>query len=46
MAPEQEKGQLTQKTDIFNLGATLYELVTGHEPSTIHTGISCTVNKE
>lgn len=40
MAPEQAKGQVTQKTDIFNLGATLYELVTGHDPSKIGIGVT------
>jgi serine/threonine protein kinase len=34
MAPEQAQGRVTQQTDIFSLGATMYELVTGHSPST------------
>ena len=34
-APEQfgGNGQTDQRTDIYNLGATLYHLVTGHNPS-------------
>ena len=36
-APEQylgsDLGQTDERTDIYNLGATLYELVTGHDPS-------------
>jgi eukaryotic-like serine/threonine-protein kinase len=33
MAPEQEANeQLTEQTDIFSLGATIYQVVTGHLP--------------
>lgn len=33
MAPEQERDeQLTEQTDIFSLGATMYQVVTGHFP--------------
>ena len=33
MAPEQEQGKVSQQTDIFSLGTTLYELVTGQRPN-------------
>jgi serine/threonine protein kinase len=32
MAPEQVEGQLMHATDVFALGATCYELLTGHVP--------------
>ena len=35
MAPEQEAGQLSPQTDIYSLGTTMYELVTGIRPISI-----------
>lgn len=33
MAPEQKQGQISQQTDIFSLGITMYQLVTGISPT-------------
>ncbi len=35
MSPEQTEGQVTQQTDIFSLGVTMYQLVTGFETDSI-----------
>jgi eukaryotic-like serine/threonine-protein kinase len=32
MPPEQKEGKVTQQTDIFSLGVTMYQLVTGYAP--------------
>ncbi len=36
MSPEQTGGQVTQQTDIFSLGVTMYQLVTGFETYSIN----------
>jgi CHAT domain-containing protein len=33
MAPEQAEGRVTPQTDIFSLGVTMYQLVTGYSPA-------------
>lgn len=33
MAPEQNQGQISQQTDIFSLGITMYQIVTGISPT-------------
>ncbi len=35
MAPEQLAGNVTQQTDIFSLGVTMYQLLTGHLPYSV-----------
>lgn len=38
MAPEQETGQLSPQTDIFSLGITMYQLLTGVSPTDTYYG--------
>jgi len=40
MSPEQQQGKVSQLTDVFNLGATLYQLLTNHKPFMIRAGLT------
>jgi serine/threonine protein kinase len=42
MPPEQWEGKVSVKTDIFTLGATLYEMLTNHSPMDLFKGIKPT----
>jgi serine/threonine protein kinase len=40
MPPEQQEGKVSVQTDIFTLGATLYEILTNRPPMSIFEGIT------
>lgn len=42
MPPEQREGKVSVKTDIFTLGATLYEMLTNRPPMSLLEGVSPT----